>query len=207
MADIDKAPTPVLTRELASISDAVRAVGAPPTPVLDEPYAIRLIDPDADAATVSEWMNRPHVAEAWAYDWSPTRWRSYLAAQLGGEYSRPFIGSFRGTDICYIELYRVAKDCIAPRYAADPHDIGVHAAIADVKFVNRGVASTILPRMVANLFDVEPVAGASRSTRTTATKPQAGCVNSQALRSLASTTCRIGAWRSTCFRGHCGRPL
>ena len=156
MADIDKAPTPALPRELTSISDAVRAVGAPPTPVLDEPYAIRLINPDADAATVSQWMNRPHVAEAWAYDWSVSRWRRYLAAQLDGEYSRPFIGSFHGTDICYLELYRSAKDCIASRYAADPHDIGVHAAIADAEFVNRGVASTLLPRLVANLFEIEP---------------------------------------------------
>jgi hypothetical protein len=37
MTDIDEALAPVLPRELTDISDAVRAVGAPPTPVLAEP--------------------------------------------------------------------------------------------------------------------------------------------------------------------------
>jgi hypothetical protein len=44
MTDIDEAPTPVLPRELTSISDEVRAVGAPPTPELGEPYSVRLAD-------------------------------------------------------------------------------------------------------------------------------------------------------------------
>ena len=45
MTDIDEVLNPVLPRELTSISDAVREVGAPPTPNLAEPYAIRLADP------------------------------------------------------------------------------------------------------------------------------------------------------------------
>jgi RimJ/RimL family protein N-acetyltransferase len=155
MTDIDEAPTPVLPRELTSITDAVREVAAPPTPTLAEPYAFRLADPDVDAEMVSGWMNRPHLAEAWEYDWSPTRWRRYLQAQLDGEYSRPFIGSSRGKDFGYVELYRAAKDSIAMRYAADPHDIGLHAAIADLKFVNRGIGPILLPRVVASIFELE----------------------------------------------------
>jgi lysine N-acyltransferase len=156
MTEIDEAPTPVLPRELTEISDAVRAVGAPPTPALADPYRFRLVDPEADAELISEWMNRPHLVEAWEYDWPPVRWQRYLRAQLDGEYSRPFIGSFRGKDFGYIELYRAAKDSIAPRYDADPHDIGLHAAIADLKFVNRGIAPILLPRVVASIFELEP---------------------------------------------------
>ena len=156
MTDSDEALTPVLPRELTSIPDVVRAVGAPPTPVLAEPYDIRLVDADADAEMVSEWMNRPHLVEAWEYDWPPARWHRYLSAQLDGQYSRPFIGSFRGAPFAYIEVYRAAKDSIAPRYDADPHDIGLHAAIADPKFVNRGLAPIVLPRLVASLFEIEP---------------------------------------------------
>jgi len=156
MTDIDQALTPVLPRELTSISDAVRDVGAPPTPFLAEPYDIRLVDADADAEMVSEWMNRPHLVEAWEYDWPPARWHRYLSAQLDGQYSRPFIGSFRGAPFGYIEVYRAAKDSIAPRYDADPHDIGLHAAIADPKFVNRGLAPIVLPRLVASVFEIEP---------------------------------------------------
>lgn len=156
MTDIDQAPTPVLPRELTSISEQVRQVAAPSIPILAEPYAIRLADPDADAVMISEWMNRPHLVEAWEYDWPPARWHRYLGAQLDGEYSRPFICSFRGDNFSYIELYRAAKDSIAPRYDADPHDIGLHAAIADLKFVNRGIAPILLPRLVANIFELEP---------------------------------------------------
>lgn len=156
MTDIDEALKPVLPRELTSISDAVRAVGAPPTPILAEPYGIRLVDADADAEMVSEWMNRPHLVEAWEYDWPPARWHRYLSAQLDGQYSRPLIGNFRGAPFAYIEVYRAAKDSIAPRYDADPHDIGLHAAIADPKYVNRGLAPIVLPRLVASIFELEP---------------------------------------------------
>jgi lysine N-acyltransferase len=156
MTDIEEALKPVLPRELTSISDAVREVGAPPTPILAEPYDFRLADPVADAEMVSEWMNRPHLVEAWEYDWSAPRWRRYLQAQLDGEYSRPFIGSFRGAPFGYIELYRAAKDSIAPRYEADPYDIGLHAAIAELKFVNRGIGPILLPRVVASVFELEP---------------------------------------------------
>jgi len=156
MTEIDEAPTPVLPRELTEISEAVRAVGATPTPILADPHRIRLVDPDADTELISEWMNRPHLVEAWEYDWPPARWQRYLRAQLDGEYSRPLICSFRGKDFGYIELYRAAKDSIAPRYDADPHDIGLHAAIADMKFVNRGIGPILLPRVVASVFELEP---------------------------------------------------
>ncbi|MCV7300675.1 acetyltransferase [Mycobacterium barrassiae] len=156
MTDIDQAPSPVLPRELTSISDEMRAVDAPPTPVLAEPYDVRLVDAAGDAEMVSEWMNRPHLVEAWEYAWPPQRWQRYLQAQLDGEYSRPFIASFRGQPFAYLELYRAAKDSIAPRYDADPYDIGLHAAIAELRFVNRGIAPIMLPRLVASIFELDP---------------------------------------------------
>lgn len=156
MTEIDEALKPVLPRELTMVSAEVRAVPAPPLPALAEPFALRAADADADAEMVSEWMNRPHLVEAWEYPWPPERWRRHLQAQLDGEYSRPLIGSFKGTDVVYVELYRAAKDSIAPRYAADPYDIGMHAAIADLKFVNRGFAPLLLPRVVASVFEVDP---------------------------------------------------
>jgi lysine N-acyltransferase len=117
---------------------------------------MRSVDPGADAAMISERMNRPHLVEAWEYDWPPARWQRYLSAQLDGEYSRPFICSHHGGDFAYVELYRAAKDSIATRYAADPHDIGLHGAIADLKLVNRGLGATLLPRIVASVFELEP---------------------------------------------------
>jgi RimJ/RimL family protein N-acetyltransferase len=134
----------------------VGAVPAPPLPALPAPFALRLADADADADMVSEWMNRPHLVEAWEYPWPPERWRRHLQAQLDGEYSRPLIGSFKGVEVAYIELYRAAKDSIGPRYAADPYDIGLHAAIAETTLVNRGLATSLLPRVAASVFEIEP---------------------------------------------------
>lgn len=156
MTDIDDGPPAVLPRELTDITDAVRQVGAPPMPVLAEPYEIRLADAHADAEMISEWMNRPHLVQAWEYAWPTSRWRDHLRAQLEGQYSRPLIGDYSGKSIAYLELYRAAKDSIGPYYDADPHDIGIHAAIAEPNFVNRGLAPLLLPRVVASIFELEP---------------------------------------------------
>lgn len=147
---------PILHRELTDVSEAVRAVPPPPVPVLAAPFEVRLVDPDADAATIAEWMSRPHLVEAWESDWPVQRWRRYLAAQLAGDYSRPLMVGLRGKYHGYIEIYRAAKDSIAPRYDADPYDLGMHAAIADLAIVNRGIAPLLLPRVVASLFELEP---------------------------------------------------
>ncbi|WP_422748729.1 GNAT family N-acetyltransferase [Mycobacterium sp. WMMD1722] len=156
MTEIDEAHAPILPRQLTSVSETVRSVPAPPMPVLTEPFAVRVVDAEADCELISEWMNRPHLVEAWEYPWPPDRWRRYLRAQLDGDYSRPLIGSFRGEPVAYVELYRAAKDSIAPRYPADPHDIGMHVAIADERFINRGIAPLLLPRVVASIFETEP---------------------------------------------------
>jgi RimJ/RimL family protein N-acetyltransferase len=151
---------PILARQRTDgLADEVRDVPAPPMPQLAAPFAVRRVDPDADAAMIAEWMNRPHLVQAWEYAWPVSRWHRYLRAQLDGAYSRPFVVSLRGQDHGYIEIYRAAKDSIAPRYDADPYDLGLHAAIADLAIVNRGLAPLLLPRIVASVFELEPRCG------------------------------------------------
>ncbi|MCT7659032.1 GNAT family N-acetyltransferase [Mycobacterium deserti] len=155
MGEIDEAAAGVLPRELTDLPQAVRDVPAPPTPILPAPYSIRLADADADAQLISGWMNSPHLIEAWQYAWSTPRWRRYLGAQLSGEYSRPLIGESDGTPFVYVELYRAAKDSIARCYDADPYDVGLHAAIGDERFIHRGIAPILLPRLIDSIFTVE----------------------------------------------------
>lgn len=149
-------PASILHRELTDLSDDVRRAPAPLVPILDEPYAIRVADPDADAGMVSEWMNRPHLAQTWESAWPPARWHAYLSAQVAGSYSRPLIISRHGQDGGYAEVYRAAKDVIAKYYPADPYDLGIHAAVADTAVVNRGFAAILLPRIIADVFAREP---------------------------------------------------
>jgi RimJ/RimL family protein N-acetyltransferase len=145
----------VLARERTDLPEAVRSLAGPPVPSLEPPYGLRVAQ-CVDAEMVSEWMNRPHLAEAWEYDWPPSRWQRHLSAQLKGAYSLPLIGSMRGTDRAYLELYWAAKDLISRHYDADPYDLGLHAAIADVSLVNRGLGPLLLPRIMASAFSVEP---------------------------------------------------
>jgi lysine N-acyltransferase len=147
----------ILPRELTDLSNEVRSVPPPPGAAeVPEPYAFRLADPDADAEMIAEWMNRPFLAAAWEYAWPASRWRRYLRAQLDGSYSRPFFASLDGQDHAYIELYRAAKDSIATRYEADPYDLGMHAAIADLEFANQGIARYVLPYFVASVLGQDP---------------------------------------------------
>lgn len=148
---------PILHRELVDgLTDEVRNVPPPPTPHLAAPFGIRPVDPDTDAAVIADWMSRPHLAQTWESAWPPARWKRYLRAQLAGDYSRPLVVSLRGKDHGYVEVYRAAKDSIAPCYDADPYDLGLHAAIADLGIVNRGIAPLLLPRIVASLFELDP---------------------------------------------------
>ena len=145
----------VLPRERSDIADEVARIPRPPVPVLNPPFGMRVAQL-ADVDMVAEWMNRPHLAEAWEYDWPPSRWQQHLSAQLDGTYSLPLLGSMRGVDRAYLELYWGAKDLISRHYDAEPYDLGLHAAIADVKLVNRGLGAMLLPRIVASVFSLEP---------------------------------------------------
>ncbi len=147
----------LLPRQLTDLPDEIRNVPSPPAKAeVPAPYTFRLADPDADAAMIAEWMSRPHLAQAWEYVWPTPRWHRYLCAQLDGSYSRPFIASHDGKDQAYVELYRAAKDSIATRYDCDPYDLGIHAGMADLGFMNKGVAQIVLPHLVASVLDAEP---------------------------------------------------
>jgi lysine N-acyltransferase len=151
-------PEVILPRERTDLPDEIRDVPPPPSqPEVPAPYSFRLADPDADAEMVAEWMRRPHLAEAWEYVWPTSRWHRYLSAQLEGSYSRPFIASLDGQDHAYIELYRAAKDSIATRYECDTHDLGIHAGIANLEIMNKGVAQFVLPYFVASVLKADPL--------------------------------------------------
>ncbi len=147
---------PILRRELADIPAEVRDVPPPPIPELPEPYGLRLADRAADAEMIAEWMNRPHLAESWEYAWPAARWHRYLRAQLESSFSRPFIASLDGVDRGYIELYRAAKDSIAPRYEHDPYDLGLHVAVADLDYIERGHVRYLLPHLLVSIFNLDP---------------------------------------------------
>jgi RimJ/RimL family protein N-acetyltransferase len=154
-SEADDTWTHVLARERTDLSEGIACIGRPPIPVLDAPYELRVAE-CSDAEMVAEWMNRPHLAQTCEYDWPSWPWRQHISAQLQGAYSLPLIGNLRGADCAYLEIYWAAKDLISRHYDADPFDVGLHAAIADMALVNRGLGSRLLPRIMAGVFAAEP---------------------------------------------------
>lgn len=155
MPDAQTPSIHVLPRERFDLPDEVARIPRPPLPTLDPPFGMRVARLD-DVDLVTEWMNRPHLAAAWEYDWPAPRWRQHLSAQLDGTYSLPLLGSIRGVERAYLELYWGAKDLISRYYDAEPYDLGLHAAIADPHLVNRGLGPMLLPRIVSSVFSMEP---------------------------------------------------
>src|ERR1700744_5581660 len=144
----------VLPRERFDIPEEIRRIPPPPAPSLQPPFGMRVAQV-SDADMVAEWMNRPHLASAWEYDWPTPRWAQHLSAQLDGAYSVPLLGSIHGIARAYLEIYWGAKDLISYHYDAEPYDLGLHAAIADPSLVNRGLGPMLLPQIVASVFSAE----------------------------------------------------
>ncbi len=188
-----------LARERFDLPDQVRRLARPPVPSLEPPYGLRVAQL-TDAEMLAEWMNRPHLAAAWEYDWPASRWRQHLNAQLEGTYSLPLIGSWHGTDGGYLELYWAAKDLISHYYDADPYDLGCtrpsrtcrRSIGASARCCYRGSWPASLP--------TSRVAGGSCSTPITATPRPVGCVSGPDASSSVSMTRQTGAWRSTLWK-------
>ncbi|MEB3033415.1 GNAT family N-acetyltransferase [Mycolicibacter sp. MYC340] len=145
-----------MARERADVTDEVRAVPPPPLPVFPEPYSVRFADPDADAEMISEWMNRPHLAETWHYDRPADEWRRHLEIQFEGSYSRPYVWLLDGRPFGYMELFRAAQDDVSTVYDADPYDLGLHGAMADLDMVEHGHGAIMFRGFVESVFDIEP---------------------------------------------------
>ncbi|MGV0627774.1 GNAT family N-acetyltransferase [Mycolicibacter minnesotensis] len=146
----------LMARQLADVSPEVRAVPAPPLPVFPEPYSVRFADPATDAEMISEWMNRPHLAQTWHYDRPADEWRRHLEIQFEGSFSRPYIFSITGRPMGYMELFRAAQDDVSTVYDADPYDIGLHAAIAELDMVEHGHGAIMFRGFIDSVFEIEP---------------------------------------------------
>lgn len=146
----------LMARQLADVSPEVRAVPAPPLPVFPEPYSVRFADPDGDAELISEWMNRPHLAETWRYNYPADQWRQHLSNQFAGNYSRPYVININERPMAYMELFRAAQDEIANLYRADPYDVGLHIAFGEFEMLKSGHGAPLFFGLVEGLFAIEP---------------------------------------------------
>jgi RimJ/RimL family protein N-acetyltransferase len=133
-------------RVLGDVPDpAVVAAGPPPAPELAAPWSVRAVEARGDELDrVVGWMAEPHVAAWWHQDWPAEGWVGEVGRQLAGDHSRPWTVWLDGEPVAYVEVYRVARDVVAPHLAAGPHDLGVHLAIGDGAHTGRGLGREVL---------------------------------------------------------------
>lgn len=145
-----------MPRQRVDLPDEILAVPPPPLPTLAEPYSIRFANQPGDAAMISEWMNRPHLAATWDYAYPADQWQRHLDTQFSGSYSRPYVYYVHGEPLGYMELFRVAQDDLATVYNALPYDVGLHGAMADPDMVEKGHGKNIFGPLVSSIFEAEP---------------------------------------------------
>lgn len=145
-------------REVTSgLAAAVVAAGPPPAPVPAAPWSLRPLTPGGgDPELVSRWMNEPHVAQFWEQAWPPERWAATIADQLAGDCSRPYLVSWQGSPLAYVEIYRTPRDVVGRHYPADPYDLGLHLAIGDLARTGRGEGRAMVRALVAGLSTADP---------------------------------------------------
>ncbi|MEZ0383736.1 GNAT family N-acetyltransferase [Mycobacterium sp. pW045] len=145
-----------MPRQRVDLPDEILMVPPPPLPVFPDPYSVRYADPAGDAELISDWMNRPHLAETWNYAYPADQWRQHMEVQYGANYSRPYVISIDGRPMAYMELFRAAQDDLATVYAADPYDVGLHIAFGEFDMLKRGHGIILFKALVEGVFDVEP---------------------------------------------------
>ncbi|WP_046302302.1 GNAT family N-acetyltransferase [Mycobacterium sp. UM_Kg27] len=145
-----------MPRQRVGLSDYILSVPPPPLPKFPEPYSVRFADQPGDAEMISEWMNRPHLADTWGYAYPADQWQRHLDIQFAGNYSRPYVFNMNGRPMGYMELFRVAQDDLATIYDAHPYDVGLHAAIAEIDMVEHGHGAIMFRGFVESVFEIEP---------------------------------------------------
>lgn len=131
--------------------------GAPPIPVLRDPWHARVARSDGyDLHLIHRWNQAPHVAAFRRQAWTLPRWEEELAGQLSGDDVRPLLISWHGRPVIHAEVYRAARDAVAGCYRTRPHDLGLHVAVGEFALTDRGLVRSLLPHLTAALFEADP---------------------------------------------------
>lgn len=111
---------------------------------------------ESDAGTIAGWMRLPHVARWWQQPWPAERWSEEVGRLAGGDCSVPCMLSLDGTELGYVELYRVRRDPLGDYYDCDLYDWGVHVAIGEPDRIGGGIGRRLLAALAGALFAADP---------------------------------------------------
>lgn len=119
---------------------------------LEADLSLRTLDIERDLADFSRWQNDPRVAAFWEMSGSVAEHRDYLEKLLADPKTQPLIGCFDDQPFGYFEAYWAKEDRIAPYYAVDDYDRGVHMLVGEQRFRGPHRIAAWLPALAHFFF-------------------------------------------------------
>ena len=123
------------------ISDGKRHPQRPPKPTgelyrrfdarLGSWISLRALDIDSDLERFNRWQNSPRVLAFWQEGGDLDQHRAYLQKLHDDPHALTLIGCFDDQPFAYFEAYWAKEDRIAPFYAVDDYDRGIHMLVGE----------------------------------------------------------------------------
>jgi len=125
-------------------------------PELDCQLSFETVDPARYLEAFHQWMNDPRVASFWELAGTREEHRGYLDRALADRHMHPVVGRFDGRPFGYFEIYWAKEDRIAPYYAVDDYDRGIHMLVGEPAFRGPHRVAAWLPSLAHYLFLDDP---------------------------------------------------
>jgi acetyl CoA:N6-hydroxylysine acetyl transferase len=93
--------------------------------------SLRTVDIETDLERFNRWQNNPRVLEFWQEGGSLDHHLAYLRRQAEDPHCLTLIGCFDDEPFSYFEVYWAREDRIAPFYAVEDHDRGIHMLVGE----------------------------------------------------------------------------
>lgn len=93
--------------------------------------SLRTVDIEQDLPRFNRWQNSARVASFWQEEGSLEQHREYLSKLEADPHTVTLIGCFDDQPFAYFEAYWAKEDRIAPFYAADDYDRGIHMLVGE----------------------------------------------------------------------------
>lgn len=118
--------------------------------------SLRTLDIEEDLARFNRWQNLPRVAAFWEEEGDLARHRRYLEARAADPRVLSLIGTFDDEPFAYYEAYWAREDRIAPFYAVDDYDRGIHMLVGEEHHRGPHKVAAWLAALARYLFLDEP---------------------------------------------------
>ncbi len=118
--------------------------------------SLRAVDIECDLERFNRWQNNPRVLNFWQEGGSLEQHRAYLSKLQADPHSLTLIGCFDDQPFAYFEAYWAKEDRIAPFYAVDDYDRGIHMLVGEEHHRGPHKVASWMSALVHYLFLDDP---------------------------------------------------